>query len=216
MKPGLSRGLRGVAALCVVAALASCGPPPGGQGPDAPPDVVARAAYVHDAPPSLTLYTMINNRSGSGAHTSLMINASQRVIFDPAGSVRHRTLPERQDVLYGVTPKVERLYARAHARETFHVVIQEVQVPAAVAEKALRLAEANGSVGQARCALETSAILRQLPGFESISSTWFPNNLAEQFGALPGATTRKLYDDDADDKSGAIAELGETLAREGL
>ena len=185
-------------------ALTGCagGPVPSQNAPD---DVIARAAYRHSGPPALTLFTMVNNRSGSGAHTSLMINASQRVIFDPAGSVRHERLPERNDVLYGITPAVADFYARAHARETFHAIIQTRPVSAEVAERALQLAQANGSVAQSQCAAATSAILRQLPGFETIRPTWFPNNLAAQFGALPGVTTRKLYEDDADDKSLAIA-----------
>ena len=29
---------------------------------------------------------MVNRETGTGAHTSLMINASQRVIYDPAGT----------------------------------------------------------------------------------------------------------------------------------
>ena len=73
----------------------------------APDDAVARAAYRHDRPPRLTVYTMINNNSGGGAHTSLMINGSQRVIFDPAGSFKHDTIPERNDALFGITPPVE-------------------------------------------------------------------------------------------------------------
>lgn len=81
---------------------------------------------------------MINNGSGTGAHTSLMINASQRVIFDPAGTVRHARLPEKDDVLFGVTPAIEDFYVRAHARKTHHVVIQTLEVPPDVAELALQ------------------------------------------------------------------------------
>ena len=84
---------------------------------------VTTAAYRHAGPASLSLITMINNGSGTGAHTSLMINASQRVIFDPAGTVRHARLPEKDDVLFGVTPAIEDFYVRAHARKTHHVVI---------------------------------------------------------------------------------------------
>ncbi|MGY3437834.1 MULTISPECIES: hypothetical protein [unclassified Marinovum] len=169
------------------------------------PELVARAAYRHDGPPALTLYTMVNNRTGSGAHTSLMINGSQRVIFDPAGSVQHSSIVESGDVLYGITPRIEDFYARAHARETFHVVIQRIEVPAATAEKALQLAIANGAVGQAFCSQSTSQLLKQLPGFEGINATFFPVSLSEQFGNLPGATTRVLRETDADDKSQAIA-----------
>ncbi len=193
---GLAAGL----ALSLLAGCASDTSPN-----DASLEEVSRAVYRHDGPPALTLYTMINNRSGAGAHTSLMVNGSQRVIFDPAGSVRHSAVPERGDVLYGITPRIEDFYARAHARETFHVVIQRIEVSPEVAEKALQLVTTNGPVAQSRCTASTAAILRQLPGFESISGTWFPKNLSDQFGQLPGVTETKLFESDSDDKQKAIA-----------
>ena len=174
--------------------------------------MISSASYRHDGPTALTLYTMINNRSGAGAHTSRMINASQRVIFDPAGTVRLSAVPERGDVLYGVNPAVADFYARAHARETFHVVIQRIEVPPAVAEQALQLAMARGSVASAQCAVATAAILRQLPGFESISSTWFPRRLMNSFEALPGVQTTKIFENDSDDKAVAVAQFERALA----
>lgn len=200
----MTRFVRVLAGLAMLA-LAACSGGAGDQRPDASLETVQRAAYVHDGPPALTLYTMINNRSGAGAHTSLMINGSQRVIFDPAGTVRLSEVPERDDVLYGVNPTVADFYARAHARKTYHVVIQRIEVSPAVAEQALRLALQAGPVASAQCTLSTTGILRQLPGFESIGSTWFPKNLMEQFGQLPGVTTTRLFEDDDDDKAVAIA-----------
>lgn len=175
----------------------------------APDEAVARARYVHDGPPSLTLYTMINNRNGQGAHTSLMVNASERVIFDPAGSVEHELIPERNDVLYGITPAFEDVYRRAHARETFHVVVQELEVPAATAERALRLVQENGPVAGSRCTLETSEILASLPGLESVERTWFPKRLMESFGRLPGVREERLIEHDDPDKAKAIALYGQ-------
>lgn len=201
---GKARAL--VAAGLAALAVAGCAGGPI-SGPDATPEQAAAAAYRHSGPPALTLFTMVNNRSGSGAHTSLMINASQRVIFDPAGSVRLSAMPEVGDVLYGVTPRIEDFYERAHARETYHVRIQRLEVSPEVAEMALRLVQQNGAVGSARCTASTSAILARLPGFGAIKQTWFPNNLADQFAALPGVTQTELYEDDADDKSIAIAEF---------
>ncbi|MGR3503164.1 hypothetical protein [Pseudaestuariivita sp.] len=183
------------------AALAACAAP----RDDVSLAVMRQKAYRHDGPPALTLYTMISNRTGAGAHTSLMVNApSQRVIFDPAGSVRHETLPERNDVLYGITPHYADFYARAHARETYHVVIQRLVISAASAEQAIRLVEANGPAPQAFCANHTSSILSRLPETRSIRTTFYPKQLMDQFGALPGVSTRELYEDDADDKSVAI------------
>ena len=193
-----------VLAACAALTLAGCAA--NTSGVDSSPEEIAAAVYRHPGPPELTLYTMINNKSGSGAHTSLLINApSQRVVFDPAGSVRLRAVPEMRDVLYGITPQVRNFYERAHARRTYHVRIQTIQVTPQVAEAALRLAEARGPVASAQCSASTSELLSQLPGFETIRGTWYPNNLADQFAKLPGVTDRKLYEDDADDKAIAIA-----------
>lgn len=170
----------------------------------APDDAVARAAYRHDGPPRLTVYTMINNNSGGGAHTSLMINGSQRVIFDPAGSFKHDTIPERNDVLFGITPPVEDVYTRYHARKTYHVQIQRLDVSPELAERAIQLVKANGPVPSAQCSLATSRILGELfPG--QIRSSWFPRKTAEDFGKIPGVTEEKLYEYDGDDNSNVLA-----------
>lgn len=170
-----------------------------------PPEQLAAAKYVHGGPAAISLFTMINNRSGSGAHTSLMINApSQRVIFDPAGTVRHPKITEINDVLYGITPALVDFYERAHARETYHVVIHRKLVPDAVGEEAIRRVQANGSTPSAMCANHSSRIISSLPGFETIRPTWLPKNLMQQYSALPGVTERKVFEQDADDKQIAI------------
>ncbi len=166
----------------------------------APDEDVARAAYRHDGPPSLTLYTMINNTNGSGAHTSLMINGSQRVIFDPAGSFKHETIPERNDVVFGVTPAVEDVYTRYHARASYHVQVQELDVPPETAERVMQLAKGYGPVPSAQCARATSTILAQVFP-EDISATWGPRKLANQFASLPGVTEERLREYDSDDNS---------------
>jgi len=190
----------------VVSGLAACGAPVNDF--EATPDVVTRTAYRHDGPPRLTLFTMVSNSSGSGAHSSLMVSASQRVIFDPAGTVRISSIPEQGDVLFGITPYIADFYTRAHARKTYHVVVQELDVSAGVAELALQRVLANGSVAKAHCTKSTSAIMRSLPGFDGISQTWYPNKLAEQFGKMPGVKTQRLYEYDEDDKSKALRAYG--------
>ncbi len=200
-------------ATLVALALAGCSTP-GDHRPNATMEQIAAASYQQDCPPAIPLYTMINNRTEEGAHSSIMINApSQRIIFDPAGSVRADYITEADDVLYGVTPTFESFYERAHARETYRVRIQRVEVPAAVAEQALRLAVSNGSVMQSYCARSTSSILAQLPGFDAVSPTWFPKKLAEQMSRMPGVTDRVLRETDNDDKSLAIALYREHLAQ---
>lgn len=190
---------RFVLAFLVLASLSACAPVPEPSQSMRDTDI-AQAVYRHDGPPALTLYTMVNNSNGSGAHTSLMINGSQRLIFDPAGSFRHPRIASKNDIIYGVTPMMEDTYTRFHARETFHVVVQELQVSPAVAEDMLRRVVAMGPVPRAQCALATSTVLSEVPGLGGdIRKTWFPNQLAAQFGRLPGATTTRLYEyDDAD------------------
>ncbi|MFU8865065.1 MAG: hypothetical protein ACNA7O_14210 [Rhodobacterales bacterium] len=191
-------------AVMVVAGLAACAPKP--EPSQSMPDAeIAEAVYRHDGPPSLTLFTMINNTNGSGAHTSLMVNGSQRVIFDPAGSFRHPRIASKNDVIYGVTPVMADTYTRFHARETFHVIVQEIDVSAEVAEDVLQRMLAIGPVPRAQCALSTSTILNEVGGLGGqIRKTWFPKNLADQFGRLPAATTEKLYEYDDDNRFKAL------------
>ena len=185
-------------------ALAACG----AKSVLAPMDQVQRAIYVHDAPPDLTLFTMKNVDTGYGAHTSLMINASQRVIFDPAGSFSYPTVPERNDVLFGITPRVEEFYTAFHARATYYVVKQRVALSPEVAEQALQLALAYGPVPQSFCTNAASNILRKLPGFDVINVTFLPDRLEKRFALLPGVTTTERRDtDDDNDRSAEIARF---------
>ncbi|WP_342078027.1 hypothetical protein [Yoonia sp. SS1-5] len=177
----------------------------------APDDVVARAIYRGTGPKSLTLYTMRNVGSDNGAHTALMIDASQRVMWDPAGSWVQSRMPERNDVLFGVTPELERYYVSFHARVTYYVVGQRIEVSPEVAEMALNLSMKAGPVAQANCTRTTSRILRALPGFQSLPQTWFPGTLSDAFGELPGVTTREYRETDADDKRIAAREIAEAL-----
>lgn len=177
----------------------------------APDDVVSRAIYREPGRSYLTLYTMKNIGSDNGAHTALLINASQRVMFDPAGSFNQDLMPERNDVLFGVTPRLEQYYASFHARVTYYVIGQTVDVTPEVAEQALNLALVSGPVAQANCARVTSRILRQLPGFAGIRQTWGPSRVSEDFAKLPGVVTREYRESDADDKSVAAAQIKAAL-----
>ena len=85
-------------ALCLALTVSACSKPAAW----ASDEDLAKVQYRDAGPTKLTLFTMINNRSGTGAHTSLMISASQRVIWDPAGSFYHPSIPERNDVLFGI------------------------------------------------------------------------------------------------------------------
>jgi len=179
-------------------AVAACGEPEAW----APDDVVARSAYVPDGPPSIALYTMKNVDTGNGAHTAMLISASQRVIFDPAGSLRHPDIPERNDVLFGVTPRVQEFFEGFHARETYYVVRMTRDVPPDVAETCLSLALAAGPVSRPFCTSATSRILSRLPGFETIRPALLPDTLHDRFARLPGVeTVERREDDDGIDRT---------------
>lgn len=188
--------------------LAGCG---NGDPVWAPDDVVNAAVYRGTGARSLTLYTMRNVVSGNGAHSSLLVDASQRVMFDPAGTFANPSIPERNDVLFGMSPRVEAYYVSYHARASYYVEGQRIVVSEAVAEQALRLVMAYGAVPSAGCARAVSAVLRQLPGFESIGTTYFPNNLRDDLDKLPNVVLTEYREDDADDKSIAAKQINAAL-----
>lgn len=194
--------VRNAFAAMAIALLAACGG--GASAPNASDQAIQAARYVHDGPPAITLFTVLNNRTGAGAHSGLLINASERVLFDPAGSFYHPRLPERGDMHHGMTDRMVAFYIDYHARETYRVVEQTVQVSPQVAELVLARATARGAVAKSFCANSISGILSDVPGFENISSTMFPKRLSEEFAKLPGVTTRTITDDDADDNHGVL------------
>jgi len=187
--------LRFVLSVLALAFLAACAAEPKW----APDEAVENSVYVHDAPPTLSLFTVISNTSGSGAHAGLMINGSQRVLFDPAGTWHHPNLPERNDVHFGITDPAVDFYIDYHSRVTYHTIRQDIVVTPEVAELAMRAAMAYGAVPKAMCAQSISSILRALPGFEHLPQTLFPRKLYESFAELPGVTEEVFYDNDPED-----------------
>lgn len=171
----------------------------------APDDAVARARYVSTDGPSITLFTVVRKLGGEGAHAGLMINGSQRVLFDPAGTWHHPSAPERNDLFFGITPRMKQYYIDYHARATYDVYEQTVPVSAAVAELAIQRAASNGAVGKALCGNSISSILRGLPGFENVGKTFFPGKLMREFAGLPGVVTSVHHDADADNNKALLA-----------
>lgn len=181
--------------LTLLLGLAACA----GEPVWAPDEAVAKARYSSSNPPTLTLFTVINVNSGNGGHAALMVDApSERVLFDPAGSFKHPRLPERNDVVHGMSDAAVDFYINYHSRTSWRVIKLDLVVPAAVAEQARVLVQNNGAVGSAYCANSISSILRQLPGFESIRVTMFPENLMAQFERYQGVTRSEYHDDDPD------------------
>jgi hypothetical protein len=192
--------LRLVLSLVAVLGLAACG----AQSVWAPEDQVQAARYVAGAPTYITLYTVVNKSSGSGAHSAILVNGSERVIFDPAGTWHHPRLPERNDVHFGMTDKALAFYIDYHARKTYDVIEQKILVSPEVAELVLAKVKAYGAVPKAMCTNATSSILRSIPGFDSLPSTWYPKKLSTAFGALPGVSSRLITDDDDDSNHGVL------------
>ena len=176
--------------------LSACGGP--AEPVWAPESEVQRASYSHGGPPTLTLFTVTRVLNGSGMHSGLLINGRERILFDPAGTFKLPFVPERNDVHFGMTENALKVYIDYHARETFDVRIQEVPVSAGQAEAVARAVKEYGAVPKAQCSLSITRILAGIPGFESIPVGYFPNKLSKAFGALPGASTRVVTDDDAD------------------
>ena len=155
---------------------------------------VAKAAYVAGPPATLTLITSINERSGSGAHSALVINGSQRVLYDPAGSweLGGGQAPERDDLHYGMYPGALDNYLAFQSNAVFYVVEQTITVPLSVADQAIAAAVQQGATPQAYCTHSVSTVLRGVPGFESIGVTFFPKALSREFATLPGVVEARV------------------------
>jgi hypothetical protein len=190
--------LRAFAAVALLV-LAACG---GAQNNMADDAVIAQARYVSGGPTSVTLFTVVNTRSGAGAHSALLVNGSETVLFDPAGSFKLRFMPERGDVLYGASPIWMNAYKDYHARETHFVRMQTLLVSPAAAEQLLVAVKSNGAVAMAHCANSISRILGQFSGFEQIRTTYWPLQLEEAFGQNPNVTNAMITDASVDKSHG--------------
>lgn len=206
--------MRAILAVIALSVLAACGGP---AEPVWAPDVeVQRYRYSNGEPPSLTLFTVVSTKNGSGGHTALLVNGSEQVLFDPAGTFRMPTAPERNDVIHGFTPRVEAVYIDYHARETFDVIRQDMPVSPQVAEMALREVKSYGAVPKAQCSLAISRILGRLPGFEGFPVGYFPNSTRRAFDRYGGGAGVTISDDDADDNHGVLFRAAEREVRAGL
>jgi len=187
------RGL--LLAIALPLALAGCSYPPSVNSSE---EFIQAKRFAHSGPTSLTLYTIVSNTSGSGAHSGLAISGSERILFDPAGSFAHPQIAERGDVVFGFSPALRQSYIDYHSRITFYTVEQTIEVSPEVAEMALRRAYEYGAVPHAMCANSITDILEDLPGFEGIKRTYYPGKLMDNFAQLSGVTTRTYRDDDPD------------------
>ena len=203
------RPIRGLLFLFLPLWLAACGGP--AEPVWAPDEAVRKYAYAHAGPPEIRLYTVVSTRNGSGGHSGLLISTpAERILFDPAGTFGLPFTPERNDVHFGMTENAVRVYIDYHARETFDVVEQRMQVTPEQAYAAARLVKEYGAVPKAQCSLAITKILRQVPGFDSIPVSYFPMSTSKRFGGLPRVSTRVISDDDADKNHNVLFEASKS------
>jgi hypothetical protein len=201
--------MRTCMSIFFLVALAACAGNDREVSLNASSNVPVETAYVASDAPKLSLITVVNNTTGAGGHSALLISGSEQIIFDPAGSFRHPDIVEAGDVLYGVTPRWLQAYKSAHARASHHVVRQDLAVTPAQAERALQLARENGRVADAFCTNSITRLLRQVPGFEGIDVTFFPKNLMDQVAARPDViSTERYFEDDAGHVTDGIVPAG--------
>ena len=156
-------------------------------------EAVARARYVDPNPPSITLFTSINTRNKTGAHAGLLINADERVLYDPAGEFANSVAPappERADMLYGFTPGMLASYVNFQGSAPFEVTMQTIYVTPEVAALVKQRAIAHGAANKAACTIAIASILSEVPGFEGLPTTYFPKAMSRAFAELPGVQTQ--------------------------
>ena len=201
------RALRIAAAGLFALALAGCA----GEAVWDSDDAVARAAYVEPGPTTVTLITSINTRNNSGAHSALLIDGAQRLLFDPAGNWHNPGIPERNDVLFGMSQPYLDLYLAFQSNGVFEAHLHTIEVSPAVAAQLSQAVQAYGPVAPAFCSRSISTILSETPGFESISPGFFPDRTMRQYEQLPGVTARLVEGTISDEENGSRAVLDEQL-----
>ena len=186
------RPIRGALLLLFVTLTAACA----GVEVGAPAAEIARARHVSDDPPYVAVVSMVHVQQQRAAHTALFINASQRVIYDPAGTFQHPDMPERGDIHYGATDRMIDYYERYHARYSHYVHVQKIPVSAATADAVLRRAQAQGPSPKLFCTVDTIEILNDVPQIPRFNSSFFPESLRGQVARLEGVQDSYRYEQD--------------------
>lgn len=152
----------------------------------AEPAEIESARYVSNQPPSVTLMSMVNSRNDRAAHSALLINGSEQVIYDPAGTFQHPDLPRADDIHYGVTPRFLDYYERYHARFDYYVHSQQIPVSRDTADQILANVKARGHTPKMFCADSVTASLKPVPPFQNMRITLFPETVRRDFAQIPG------------------------------
>lgn len=182
---------RAFLALLAASALAGCE-----IYTPATPEQIAAARYVSPEPPSVTLFSMVNEASGRSEHAGLLINGSQQVLYDPAGTFTHPDLPRAGDIHYGMTPRFVDYYERYHARFDYFVEADKVPLTRAQADQLIANAQAEGQRMKMTCSLAVADVLRPVPPFEGVTKSIFPEAIREDFKQLPGVSISYVYEND--------------------
>ncbi|MGV6850344.1 MAG: hypothetical protein ACWA5A_18375 [Marinibacterium sp.] len=181
--------------------------------PYAKDEVIAAVSYRDNGPREFKLMTVINVDSGSAAHSALLINGPERILFDPAGSFEYGPIPERNDVLFGISPQNEFIYKTSHASEKRYIQIQTVPLSEEQGQAAYQAALNWGASPAAHCTQATSGVIRSIPGFERINRTWYPRKLADQLSTLPNVTEELYYEGDEATLEEALQAFEEELKK---
>lgn len=178
-------------ALMVVLALGGCE-----LYREAEPEQIAQSRYVASTPPSVALLSMVDTQTGRSAHSALLINGSEQVLYDPAGTFQHPDLPRRGDIHYGVTPRYLDYYERYHARFSHFVHVQEVQVSRATADRVMANAVAEGRTPKMFCAESVTGAVRRVEPFTHVRTSLFPETVRKDFAKVPGVRDRYVRESD--------------------
>lgn len=182
---------RALIALLAALALAGCE-----IYTPATPEAILAAGYVNPEPPSVTLMSMVNESSGRSEHAGLLINGSQQVLYDPAGTFTHPDLPRAGDIHYGMTPRYVDYYERYHARFGYFVEVDKVPLTRAQADQLIANAQSEGQQMKMMCSLAAADVLRPVGPFEGVTKSVFPEALRKDFEQLPGVATTYVYEND--------------------
>ncbi|MEM9791321.1 MAG: hypothetical protein AAF848_00155 [Pseudomonadota bacterium] len=184
------KAVRATLVLGLVLLLAACAVEEGATAVE-----IASKRYVSVENPYIEIVSMVERRSERAAHTAMIINASQRVIYDPAGTFQHEDLVERGDIHYGANDRMVSYYERYHARFSHYVHVQRIVVSAEVAERVLKRAQAQGPSPKMFCAVHAASVLNDSLG-TSFARSFFPEDLRRSVARMPGVIDRYRYEED--------------------
>jgi hypothetical protein len=162
----------------------------------AEPEEISRAHFSSDEPASVTLISMVKASSDRSAHSALLINGSEQILYDPAGTFQHPDLPRSGDIHYGMTPRFVDYYERYHARFSHYAQSQKIMVSRSTADQIIANAKAEGRTPKLFCSVSTASILKPVAPFNDVTTSFLPEALRKDFERIPGVETSYVYESD--------------------